>query len=197
VSRLVAALAALLLVAGGCGLPDDDEPRVIGPDEAPLDLAPTTVTVEADSAGDDEVAVFFIDRSSDPPRLAPVRRTVPSITPRVAVEQVLVGVLPGDPPAYASSIPQGTVVLESTHENGILTLNLGPAEGGITSIQGQNLLEAFAQIVRTATGVSGVQGVRFRVEGQPISPPTDAGAAEADRPVDRDDYASLAPNPSG
>ncbi len=67
----------------------------------------------------------------------------------------------------------------------------GADEGGLRGVQGDFQLQAFAQLVQTATGLSGVRDVRFRIGGAPIDAPTDAGVSS--EPVTRDDYASLAP----
>jgi spore germination protein GerM len=185
-------VAAVLLLAGACGLTDDDAPRPIAADEAPLDLEPTTVPVEAGSeGGDDEIALFFVDRSTGEPRLAPMQRAVTAVSASEAMRQLLLGPGPDNPAGYVSSIPPDTVLLGTSNANGTLTVNLGPAGGGLTTLQGQSLLEAFAQMVRTATGVSGVRDVMFTIDGAPISALTDAGVTNG--PVGRDDYASVPP----
>lgn len=188
-ARLLA-LAAVLVAAVGCGLPDDRRPRVVAGDDAPLDLSPSTTVATDDTEGGDVVSVFFIDRETGV--LAPVVRSVPSVTPQTAIDQLLAGPRPDEAESLVTAIPLGTVQLASSLEGGTLTVDLGPpGEGGIQSVQGQAQLQAFAQLVRTATGVSGVRDVLFRVAGEPIDAATDAGASSA--PVSRADYASLAP----
>ena len=189
-SRRLALLLAGVLLATACGLPDDDAPRLVAPEDAPLDLAPSTAPVTNPDAGEDTVAVFFINQ--DTGLLAAVARPVSEATPRAAIEQLLLGVGPDDPEALASAIPQGTVLLDSDIDGVTLTLDLGPVgEGGIQSVQGQAQVQAFAQLVRTATGLSGIRDVRFLVGGEPIDAATDAGASS--EPVGRDDYPSLSP----
>lgn len=187
--RALCLLAVVILAA--CGVPDDDDPRLIADGEAPLDLAPSTVTTV--EAGDDTVAVFFINQ--DTRRLAAVARPVAELTPRAAIEQLLLGVTPDDPPELVSAIPPGTVLLDASVDESTLTLDLGTEVegGGIQSVAGDQQLLAFAQLVQTATGQtpSGIRAVRFLVEGDPIDAATEAGVSS--EPVGRDDYPTLAP----
>jgi spore germination protein GerM len=190
VIRRALLLLVVVLLAASCGLPDDDTPRLVAPGDAPLDLAPSTVPVTNAGAGDDTVAVFFINQ--DTGLLAAVARPVPEPTPQAAIEQLLLGVTDADPDALASAIPPGTVLLGSQMDGTTVTLDLGPVgEGGIQSVQGQAQVQAFAQLVRTATGLSGVRDVRFLVGGEPIDAATDSGVSS--EPVGRDDYPSLSP----
>lgn len=187
--RRAIAVGLVLVALGGCGVPDDAEPRLVAADDAPLDLTPSTAPVTGDGA-EDTVAVFFINQ--DTGRLAAVARPVTDRTPQEAIEQLLAGLAPDDPPALVTRIPQGTVLLDSSLDGATLTLDLGPeGEGGIQGVQGEGQLQAFAQLVQTATGLSGVRDVRFRVGGDAIDAPTDAGVSSD--PVSRDDYASRSP----
>lgn len=188
------AVAALVLcataVVAGCGVPDDERPRVIGAEDAYVDLAPTTTL--AAEVGDDQVAIFFIDRSGERPVLASVLRSVTAVNAPTALEQLLQGPRPDDREGLTSAIPSGTTVLGTSLENGTLTINLAATEeGGLLSVQGTTQLEAFAQIVRTVTGIPLVRDVRFQVDGEHIPAPTDGGPTE--EPVVRADYESLAP----
>lgn len=190
--RAVGALAAAAIaVLAGCGVPDDERPQVIAADDAFVDLAPTTTVVQ--EVGDDQVAVFFIDRSGERPVLASVLRSVTAVNAPTALEQLLLGPRPDDPEGLTSAIPSGTALLgTSVDENGTLTIDLAPTdEGGLLSVQGTTQLEAFAQIVRTVTGVPSVRNVRFEVGGEAIEAPTDEGPTSD--PVVRADYASLVP----
>jgi spore germination protein GerM len=136
--------------------------------------------------------VFFVNRETV--LLSAIARPVPELTPAAAIEQLLLGLTPEDPAALASAIPQGTTLLGSSVEGSTLTLDLGPeGEGGIQGVQGPGQVQAFAQIVFTATGQtpSGIRDVRFLVEGSPFDAATESGPSSD--PVDRDDYPTLAP----
>ena len=185
-------LFGLALLAAGCGLPDDNAPRLVAAEDAPLDLSPSTVPVTEPVPSDDTVAVFFVNQ--DTGRLAAVRRPVAEPTPQAAIEQLLMGRLPDDPTQLVSSIPPGTALLAApVIEGTTLVLDFVPvAQGGIfQGVQGEGQVSAFAQIVHTATGLAGISDVRFLVGGEAIDAPTEAGVSS--EPVGRDDYPSLSP----
>lgn len=198
---MLVSLVTTAAVATGCGVPDDERPRVIGGDQAYVDLSPTTAPI--DDEGDDTITVFFLDRSSGRSVLAPARRTVTAATPQTAMEQLLLGpqVDPADPDdteaGLVSAIPPGTSLPSSSVMEGTLELDFASSEeAGLLDIEGESQLAAFAQIVRTMTGLSGVRNVRFLIDGQPVDAPTSEGQPTSD-PVDRDDYISLAPGSDG
>jgi spore germination protein GerM len=56
------------------------------------------------------------------------------------------------------------------------------------------ILLRVAQVVWTLVGRPGITAVRFVIDGQPVSVPTDRGTP-IDRPVTAPDYASVAPPP--
>jgi spore germination protein GerM len=193
--RGLVVVAVVAAVLAGCGLPDDSRPRIVDQADAPLELEPTTSTpvVETDT-GDETVAVYFM--SLDQTHLESLRRPVEEVTPAAAINALLqMGLAEAERATLVNLIPPGVVLRGSEIDDaGVLTLDLGPAgEGGIQSVQADGQRQAFAQLVFTATAVpaSGVTGVRFLVEGQPIDVLTDAGAVG--EPVSRDDYARLSP----
>ena len=61
-----------------------------------------------------------------------------------------------------------------------------------SSVSGDEQLQELAQVVWTATEFDEVDAVRFASEGEALEVPRDLGLS--DDPVDRDDYASLAPS---
>lgn len=192
--RRAAALASMLLtlVVASCGLPADDEPRLVASEDAPVDLAPSTVSPETTAAaGADRVEIFFIDTEAD--RLRRVTRSVAAVSPETAIGALLQGPMDGDPTGLTSNIPSGTQLISAERlEGNVLVLDLGPAgQEGIQGVQAEAQTRAFAQLVYTATALDGVARVRFRVEGVPIDARTD-GPAKAE--VNRDDYALLAPS---
>jgi spore germination protein GerM len=188
---LLLALVAVVVPLGACGMPDDDRPRLVAAEDAPIDLTPSTAPSSTSTPeGSEGVNVFYID--TDTGLLRQVRRPVEEVTPQTAIAALLSGVGEDDPDNLVSAIPADTQLVGARLEGTVLLVDLAPAQpGGILSVVGATQLQAFAQIVRTVTGLPGVSAVRFLVEGQPISAPTDAGAS--DEPVDRSDYASLAP----
>lgn len=189
--RRVAVLAIVLTVGvAACGLPEDDEPRVVAAEDAPIDLSPTTAMPETTAGrGADEVELFFVDPEAN--RLRRVTRAVDAITEEAAITALLQGRVEGDPPGLTSAIPPGTELIAIDRVESLLVLDLGPdGPEGIQGVQAEAQTRAFAQLVYTATALDGVGLVQFRVEGVPIDARTD-GPAKAE--VNRTDYASLAP----
>ncbi|MBA2283558.1 MAG: GerMN domain-containing protein [Acidimicrobiia bacterium] len=189
--RFTGLAAAVLLVApgAGCGLPDDDRPRVISEDEAPLVLA--SPEAASSGAGRSNAQLYFVNELS---RLTIVLRPVPVDDLEEAMEALLAG--PTDDErgrAISTAIPVDTVLLDAEidAETGIATIDLGPAGGGVSAVGGEEQRTAFAQLVLSAAEVDGVQAVRFEVEGTAIDIPTDAEPT-AD-PVTPADYAALDP----
>jgi spore germination protein GerM len=190
VRRAIGVLLAVLAL-GACGVPDDSRPRVIGQEEAAVDLSPSTTEVETE--GDDTVHLFFIDRSGATPVLFRVNQQVTSATPMNALNLLL----QGPPEGLSSSIPPGTTIRgTSLPEDGTLTIDLADTEGGLLDVGGDLQTEAFAQIVWTVTRIGGVRAVRFVSGDEPVQVPR-VGAEPTTEPVDRDDYASLAPGQGG
>ncbi len=185
--HLVVVAVAVLIGAGACGLPEDDRPRLVADADAPIDLVPTTASV-VDETGEETAEVFFMNAEQD--RLSRVLRAVDAVTVDAAVAALLAG--PGEGENLLNLIPPGVILNGVDVEEGIATIDLGPAgEGGIQAVQGLNQVRALAQFVFTAMGVEGVDGVRFLVEGEPFDAITEAGATS--EPVRREDYASLTP----
>lgn len=188
-----AALAVLLALVAGCGLPDDDEPRLVGADDAPVDLAPSSPPATTQPGVGEVVDVYFVDSESG--HLEAVPRIVEELGPSAVLTSLLEGPQEGDPDDLTTAIPADTGLIDTRAEGNVLVVNLTAGEsGGILSVVGTDQLRAFGQMVRTVTGLPGISAVRFAVDGQPINAPTDSGAtANPAEPVDRGDYASLAP----
>ena len=185
--------AAALGVAA-CGLPDDNRPRVLGDDDLPRDLS-ESAQAPANEAGGDRVDLFFL-LEGERPALQAVSRRVDQSTPENVINALLQGLIAQqDPAGLTTAIPRTTSLLGSRLEGPTLLLDLGPgsAEGGITSIDGPLQVQAFAQIVWTATGLEAVDQVVFFVLGQPIGTLVGDGAVNPGDPVRRADYAFLAP----
>ena len=197
--RATAALVALALAAtallGGCGVGENDEPHVIAADELPPGLAGETPTTSTSVASPtvQAVTVYYLVQQGDVVRLVGVTREVERadrardrlaavLTPPSA-EEAATGVL--------TSIPADTALLETEldESDGELTIDLSRS---LFDVQGQELRNAFAQLVWTATELPGVRLVRFRVDGEEFRAPDGAGV-EQPGAVTRADYATLAP----
>jgi spore germination protein GerM len=192
---LIALLATLALVAG-CGITANDGPEAIAPENLPPDLlnpnpGPSTTVARAD--GTSTVAVFFVERINDRDRLSEVQREVDDASlpgPRLAALLAQ----PTEAEAaqgLTTSIPADTVLLDATLDqaNDELVLNLSD---GLFSIEGEELVKAFAQIVWSVTELESVQRVRFLVDGRAVRAQNAAGE-EQEGAVTRADYAALTP----
>lgn len=194
-ARACLLLLALLVGVVGCGIAADDEPATIRAEDLPEDLLdpnPPTSTTLSDSTTT-AVTVYLLVRSGTTTRLAPTEREVADsgragpridalLQPTSPEEQAL---------GLISSIPSDTVLLDTTlaETDGEVLVDLS---GALFDVEGEELANAFAQIVWTVTEVPGVRQVRFRVDGETRRAPNAEGV-EQDGAVTRADYTALAP----
>ena len=181
----VVVAVALAAAVAACGVPRDDAPRQIAAaDLEKFGLRSSTTTVPA-SSGHFDVTLYFL--SGD--RLAKVTRAVADSSVDAALTALLAGALPDDG-GVRSAIPAGTRLVSTRSEDQVLVVEL--TNEIVTAVQGQEQLNAFAQLVFTASDLNGVFGVQVVVNGAPVAIPTDNGAI-SDRPVYSTDFESLKP----
>jgi hypothetical protein len=160
---------------------------------APPSAAPAT-TPPAD--GTTVVRVYyFLGSFIDNAGLAPVLREVPKTKAvgAAAMSALLEG--PNDAelgarPAMYTTIPEGTRFLGLRIERGIATVNLSrefETGGGSETVLGR-----LAQVVYTLTQFPTVTGVRFELDGEPVTAFSGEGVV-LDEPVDRLDYTDQLP----
>lgn len=194
-----ATLAALVVLAAGCGLSEDGDPEAIAPDNVPPDLLdpnPPTSTTEPASPDTTPVTVWFLEeRSGEVPVLTPVQRDIAD--PARAGQRI--GALLDQPPTeeeqddgISTFIPSGVRLLntELDQSRQLLVVDLSQE---IFDIEGQGLSNAFAQLVWTAAELDGVRQVRFQVDGEDIQALDASGSEQT--VVNTGDYRSLAPPP--
>jgi len=194
-------IATALLVA--CGVREDDSPRVLAADRVPAELTeptpsstepqvPTTpqriFVIETTEGNTEEVLVglyFNLPISTDSGDYA-----------RQVIEQ-LVNLRPQEDATFTTAIPPTTGVLDVRRVAGpdgrddILEVNLNQLQ-----TQGRGLKLAIAQIVFTATSISGVRGVRFLLNGVPVAVPLDDGESQVGAVVTEDDFPQTNPTPT-
>ena len=197
-ATLRAAVAAAVLVAAtaGCGLSPDDEPRVIASGDLPPDLAePVTSSTNPspDSPGTTPVTIYYLVQQDGVTRLHGVVRDVENSTrPRDRLTALLAPPTPDEQAAgILTSIPADTILVNSelVEADDELIVDLSRS---LFDVQGQELRNAFAQIVWTATELEGVRRVRFLVDGEEFRAPDEEGI-EQPGAVARSDYITLAP----
>jgi spore germination protein GerM len=169
----VASVAVAGAVLAGCGIPADDEPRAVSPEQLPT----STTTLPSD--GEDEtraVDLWFVRFDGERDVLTPVEREIPlrsesgQPTPASVLDALLSGVLAdeGAEASIVTKIPHDTALAgQPVLENGTLTVDLGR---GISGVQGDGSRLAYGQMVCTAEGLAGVEDVEFLVEGEPVQP---------------------------
>jgi hypothetical protein len=160
-STIVAAVVAVVAVGavltaalslGGFGVPIQSAPRTINPKDVPFGLlgqvSPSTVTTTAAPHHFSQPEIlWFIDSDG---RLEPEAASVP--TP-VSIESILDALLKG-PSSTANlqtAIPAGAQVLSARVSAGLVTVDLSSQ---IEGVSGEPLIQAFAQLVYTATPIS-------------------------------------------
>jgi len=190
-TRALVFVAALGVLAAGCGVPVDTGPTALPRKGVPFDLlapeTPTSTTTAQAPPVAVSVQVFLLAPSG---HLVAAMRDVPFPAPAITVLAALVDG-PTNTEAAAglqSAIPAQTQVISATVSGGTATVDLG---GTFGQLVGQTQIDAVAQIVFTATALPGVAGVTFELSGQPVDVPTATGA---DVPTaDRTQFAALAP----
>lgn len=177
-----ALLIGVALALASCGVDPQAEPEDV--EIAPVPSSPATPT---ETNAGPTVVLWFM--SGD--RLEPVRRAAAGTGPATALDLLAEGPTPqeaADGLSTALFTPQPLAVVDGQQTDSTLTVAVSPA---FVNVSGDNQLPAVAQVVWTATEFPGVEQVRFTTEDGPLEVPTDEGLT--DDPVDRDDYASVAP----
>jgi hypothetical protein len=181
--------AALAIALAACGIPADDSPRAIPDERAPDDLGSDVDVGGGQTATAD---IFFTRSDGEEDRLVPVRREVATgaasaPAPATVLDALLAGPEDEDE-GLATKLPNATgLASQPVLEDGILVIDLNDA---ISGVQGDGAQLAFGQLVCTADGLAGVDGVVFTREGERQQAPdgegeTDSGARTCD------DYSNL------
>jgi hypothetical protein len=173
-------VAAVGLLAVGCGIPLDDTPRAMSTGGAARN--PEQVPT---SGGDTTAYVYFVKND----RLVDVIRDVPSRN----VEEVLQALFSGPTSAEAangliSQIPAGALVQRVTVDEGTVRVDISDE---MLDVIGSASLQAIGQIVMTLTDIDPASTVEVRVGGQTlkVSTPTRGDVAQ----VSECDFLGLLP----
>jgi hypothetical protein len=146
----VGAVLAAGLSLGGFGVPTDSSPRVINPKDVPFGLlgkeSPTSVTATAPHPHFSQPEILWFIGTDG--KLAPAAAAVAN---PVSIASILDALLAG-PSSTASvqttEIPTGTQLLSARVSAGLVTIDLS---SDIEEASGEPLIQAFAQLVFTAT----------------------------------------------
>ncbi|MDP1819316.1 MAG: GerMN domain-containing protein [Acidimicrobiales bacterium] len=188
------ALVSVLLV--GCGLEGNSDPRAIAVDDIPpglIDEATSTTTTIVGAPTTASVTVYYLAIEQDVTLLTAVtREVVDPGRPQDRLEALLTPPTPEEQQAgITTSIPAGTMLLDTELDDASseLTIDLSTS---LFDVQGEELRNAFAQLVWTITELEDVDHVRFLVDGEQIRVPDEAGI-EQPGAVQRADYLTLRP----
>jgi germination protein M len=177
---------------GGSPLPSD----IPGPSLTPIPTPAPVDTPNPTATGTTTVrAYFFLGSFVDNAGLVPVLREIPKTQAvgAAAMRALLEGPNEaelGARPAMYSVVPAGTRFLGLRIEGGIATVNLSrefEQGGGSASVLGR-----LAQVVYTLTQFPTVDGVRFELDGEPVTVFSGEGVV-LEEPVDREDYLDQLP----
>jgi spore germination protein GerM len=196
-ARLVPALTlAAALALAACGVGTDDQPHEIDSDRVPEGLREDQAEVQgrqATTAGQ-PVRVWFLQTIDDDVELYAVNRHVARPPTEAGILEALLTDGPDESERafdITTAIPSSTMLASPPERAaGVLTIDL---TDGIYEVMGDELRNAFAQLVCTAVEIDGVASVRFEVEGEPIAA-LDGNAAQSDLPLRCQDYAGLLPD---
>ena len=185
--RFAGVVTAFALLVGACGPATQSPPSTTtapsttGPSNRPPTSVPPASTAD--------VRVYFL-RGDE---IDVAHRTV-SATPRIAtaaMTELLAGPTPADVASgLASAIPAGTRLLGLSIADGTATVDLAEAfAGGGGSL---SMAARLAQVTYTLTQFPTVEGVVFRLDGQPLTVLGGEGIV-IDRPASRSSFEALAP----
>jgi hypothetical protein len=179
-AALAVVVVAMLLAA--CGVEAQDQAQELDPESVPFDL----LDPEAPGVSVPPMGNFFVIFLVEGGELIDATRAVRA---RPTVARAL-KVLERGPTSdefaagITTAIPPGSEIRRVTVRNHTAIVDV--SERFEENVRGQEAL-ALAQVVYTATGLEGVNRVRFRLEGEPTVVPRGNGT-QTSRPVDRNDY---------
>lgn len=183
--RVTAAVAAITLV-GGCSISPDSAPRdipVLQQDEL---LAPSDREAGA-ATGTARIFLLSPDSGGQSTSIVAVPRDVAE-TPIALLEALTAG--PNDDELdaqYRTAIPTDVVVRSAQLRGGTLVVDMS---AGLLQLAGDGLIDAIAQVVFTASELSGVRSVKLLIEGADQQWPTGTGVFQA-TPLTVYDYPGL------
>ena len=192
-------VVALLVGVAACGLSENENPRIIAADDIPeglVDEAPSSSTTITDTPSTATINVYYLVLQDGATRLVAVPRDVTDpARAKDRLEALLAPPTPEEQTAgITTSIPAGTTLLgtELIEADRELVVDLSRS---LFDIQGEELRNAFAQLVWTITQLDGVRQVRFLVDGEEYRVPDEDGI-EQPGAVRQADYEKLSPAPT-
>jgi spore germination protein GerM len=185
--RVIAAFVGtvLLLCAGGCGFPAQDEARSLPDDELPVGLQPGATPPSTTPVDTEPATIWLVDGDA----LGAVRH---ALAAPASIESVTAELLKGPSEAeqargLRSALPDPNVVSDSSLSRGVVTVDL---TSSFAEISPEDQLLAVGQFVLTLTDLRGVGSVQFTVDGVPAAVPTPTGES-TEQPAFREQFLEL------
>lgn len=183
--RALSSIFAATLVFAGCSIQPEASPN-----DLPAERAEVFGDVETgdEAAGTNRIYLLAPTDPEEAPRIRSVQRAVPN-TPQSILSSLFAGPNAAERDSLLdTAIPADVELLGDPRPVGeVLTVDLNDAFGELTP---DGLRLAVAQIVSTATDISGIESVQLRIDGEPRVWPLGNGEL-TDRPLTRFDYPGL------
>jgi spore germination protein GerM len=201
-AALAAATLAGLSGLPACGVSTDSEPHEISRSNVPEGFSGESGAPHQGTGGQggEEASVWFLQDEEGTVTLIPRRRTVPRPKTATGVLEALLLDGPSESERafnITTAIPSSTTLASPPElERGVLIVDLSQ---GLFEVRGDDLRNAYAELVCTATGIGdtrgidGVRAVRFELDGEAISA-FDGNGQDTDRALRCSDYAGLLPS---
>lgn len=186
---LVAAILALTLLSGACGIPASSAPQALSRGNVPFGLlSPSATSPRANPSRPQAATVVYLLQAG---HLVP---TVRSVDAPLSLQKVLGALVQGPTDSETTSGLQSAISTQAQLtatgvSGGVATIDLGRAFG---QIGGREQILAVAQVIFTVTNLPSVTGVTFTDAGQPVDAPAGDGTLTSG-PLVRQDFATLAP----
>lgn len=185
--RCLAVLSAGVILAGGCGVPAQDEPHPVTLPRRPLDTASSAPAAEP-AGGVAQVLCLVRDNQL----VQTVRRAGAVPDPQRQLDQLVAGPIPAEQTRGLSTALAATALTVRLPPGGT-TADVEVGESGEGAARSDEVL-AYGQIVCTLTSRADIAAVTFSRNGQPLQVPRGDLILSGD-PLRAADYRSLMGRP--
>lgn len=189
-----AAVAGLVLLVAGCGLPGNTEVRAVDAEEVPYNLLDPEQRAGPGQIGPVPVGTPVVFWLVHDDRLAPTAVPVSCTDPVDDVVSQQLALLAAAPDEVARAAGRSSTIPSSSElelvdvVDGVAMVEFDPA----SSLTADRLPLAMGQLVLTVTSAPGIEAVQVSAAGDTVEVPLPGGAL-TNRPVTSDDYANFLP----
>lgn len=184
--RSVVAVGLLVIAASACSIDAEGAPRDIAIRDR-RDLRANFDQAAGAATGSGRIYLLSPEIIGQPPTLQSVARDVGD-TPADAMQALFEGPNTDELQALLrSAIPPGTRLLDATQDGGRLVVNVSSE---LQQLTGEALVDGVAQIVLTASEITGVPAVSIAIDGVPQQWPAANGELQSE-PLTRYDFPGL------